>query len=65
MILDDGILVLDDILVIETLQHIDFFFDSSNVLLADRDLLHGNQNAVIEVDTFVHLSIGSFPDLFN
>ena len=35
MILDDGILILDDIFVVEALEDIDLLLDGTDVLLAD------------------------------
>ena len=60
MILDDGVLVLDYIFMVETFENIDLFFDGADVLFADGDLFQGHKYAVIEIDTLVDLSVGSF-----
>ena len=65
MILDYGILILDNILMIETFEHIDFFFDCADVLFADWYFLHGYKDSIIEVYSFVYFSVSSFSDLLD
>lgn len=65
MILDDGVLVPDNVLMVETLEDVDLLFDGPDVLLADVYFLHGHEDAVVEVDSLVDLSVGTFPDFFN
>jgi len=65
VILDNGVFVLDDVLMLEAFEDIDLFFDASDVLLADGDLFHGHQNAIVEVETLVDLAICPFSYFFN
>lgn len=59
MVLDDGVLILDDIFMVEAFENADLFFDATDVLLADGYFLQSHQNSVIEVDTLEDLSVGS------
>ena len=65
MIFYDGILVPYDIFMVEIFENIDLFFDSSDVLLADGYFLHSHQYSIVEVDAFIYLSVGSFPDFLD
>ena len=65
MIFYDSILVAYNIFVVETFEDMNFFFDGSNILFTDGYFLHCNENAVIEVDTLIDFTIGSFSYLLD
>lgn len=65
MVLDDGIFVANYIFMVEAFEYVDLFFDGSDMLFADVYFLHGDEDPVVEVDTFKDLSIGSFADFLN
>ena len=65
VVLDDGVLILNDVFVVEALEDVDLLLDGADVLLADGYLFEGHENAVVEVDAFVDFPVGALPDLLD
>lgn len=62
MIFEDGVEILDNIFVVEVFNEVDFFLDGLDFLLADGHFLHGDEHAVVEVDSLVHQAVGPLSD---
>ena len=65
MILDDCIEILDDVLMMEILDEVDFLFDRLDFLFADRHLLHGHKHTIIEINTFIDQAISALANRLN
>jgi hypothetical protein len=65
MILDDSIFIFYDIFMVETLEYVDLLFDGPDVFLADGHFLHGDKNAIIEIDALVYFSVGPLADFLD
>lgn len=65
MVLYNGILIANNVFMVETFEDVDLFFDGSDVFFADMYFLHGDEDPVVEVDAFVDFAVGSFSDFFN
>jgi hypothetical protein len=62
MVFDDSIKVLDNILMVEILDEVDFLLDGLDLLLADGHLFHGHEHSVVEIDALMHQAVCALAD---
>ena len=64
MVFDDCVFLPDNVFMVKAFEYIDLFFDGADVLFADGYFFHGDEYAIIKVDTFVNFAVCSFSDFF-
>ena len=59
------VLIADDVLMAQTLEHIDLLLNGTDILLTNGYFLHRYKTSIVEVDALVNLAVRSLTYLFN